>query len=265
MAQVKNTLTGQVLTIPDDQLASMSSQWQQVAPQQNDQTDGVDQTGWTDAMKAVYSSAKSYIDSQQKSGKIMNPSITIDPGTVQRFLDQAKSELDPYFTSIYQNAQADLNKFSTRLGQDYQTQVSDLGKVYGQNLEATQNNFAQRGLAFSSDRTKAENNLKDAANRSLTGINTQFGRSAEDAASTAAQQYGSRNISFNPTVQTGVGPAQINQPGVYGFTPSTESRVLAVAPPNIVGTVPNQQLYAQRARQNELISNERSLRGFYTM
>ena len=138
----------------------------------------------------------------------------------------------------------------------------DIGQQYGQALESTQESFARRGLTFSSERDKAEKLLADRAKSMLDAQQRATSRSLEDIGRTAAGTYGSRNLPSSFSLTTGASPIT-GVPGVYGITPSTGTRSIAL-PTDIVGSQERQRLYDERARVNELTANERQLRGLTT-
>jgi hypothetical protein len=226
-------------------------------------TAGVDQTGWTQAMTETYSALTDYIKTLTDQGKRVNPNVTIDQATIDKFMTQAKSELDPYYSSVFGQAQTDIQRQMQKYGEDYQAQEKNLGQEYGQALEQTQESYARRGLGFSSERDKAEQLLADRAQSGLSSLQQNATRQAEEYGSAAASTFGSRNLPSSFNFNTGAAPIQ-KKPGVYGFSTSNTPTSLFKMPNSVVGTQERQRLFDEKNRVNELTSNERQLRGLYT-
>lgn len=232
---------------------------------QTGSTGGPDTTGWSESMIAAYQAMSSYLEKLAGQGKTVNPNITIDEATIQKFTAQAKTELGPYYKSMFDQAQVDLQRSIDRIKQDFSSTEKDIGDQYGQALESTQEAFARRGLNFSTERDKAEKLLADRASRAL-GQNLQNAqRSAEDAGSFQLKQYGSSNLPGSYDIGTGATP-MTKRPGQYGIEGSNSVRSNLFTPPsNLIGTQERQKLFDEKNRVNELTANERQLRGFYTM
>jgi hypothetical protein len=222
---------------------------------------GVDQTGWSQAMMDAYSAMQGYIKTLTDQGKTVNPNITIDQATIDKFTGQAKDELGPYYESVFSQAQDDLNRSIERIKQDYAAGEQELGQKYGKALESTQEDYARRGLGFSSERDKAEKLLADRAETALASWQQTTRRSAEDVGGEAVKLYGSRNLPSQFNYNVGAAPIQ-RTPGVYGFTNSRSRTGLFDVPVGITGSYEQQRLYDERSRVNELTNAERQLRGF---
>lgn len=226
---------------------------------------GPDMTGWSESMIASYQAMASYLEKLAGQGKTVNPNITIDEATIQKFTAQAKTELGPYYKSMFDQAQSDLQRSIDRIKQDYSSTEKDIGDQYGQALESTQEAFARRGLNFSTERDKAEKLLADRASRTLQQNLQNAQRSAEDVGFAQLKQYGSSNLPGSYDIGTGATP-MTRRPGQYGIEGSNTVRSNLFTPPsNLIGTQERQKLFDEKNRVNELTANERQLRGFYTM
>lgn len=222
-------------------------------------TPSVDQSGWTQSMKDAYDAISGYVDTLKQQGKVVNPNITIDDVTIKRFTDQAKAELAPFYKQTFDQADADIRKSIEQIKQDFGTQQRDLSQAFGQQLESTQQNFADRGLTFSSQRDTAEQKLAQDYNERAQAAAEAASRQAGSVGTQAERTLGSSNLpSLDTTVQTG--SAVLGKPGVYGFTQNTGSRSLFTPVGNQTGSLERQKLFDEQQRVNELTANERQLR-----
>ena len=185
----------------------------------------------------------------------MNPDITINQAKLDEFTAKAASELGPKYQTMFSQAKSDLERAAARAQQDYSASEKNLGQQYGQQLEQTQEGFARRGLAFSSERDKAEKMLADRADTALQGLQQNTQRAVEDAGTQAVREFGSRNLPTSFNFQTGASAIR-NQPGVYGFSPSTQTRNLFTTPQDVTGTQEYQKQYEEANRVKKLSENE---------
>lgn len=224
---------------------------------------GVDQTGWTDAMKQSYDAMQQYVNSLTQSGKVVNPDINFDDETIARFTAQAKTELGDYYKPLFDQTASDIKVGLQRMGEDLSAYTDKLSKQFGTQLEATQEDFARRGLNVSSDRTKAETNLADTYNGALATKTQEQQRSAYDLGTAGERKLGS---SFFPTdtAQVGTGAkAMLGTPGQYGFSASTGRAPLFNPLGGTTGTLQNDQKFAEQSRVVDLKNAKRELDSTY--
>lgn len=227
---------------------------------------GVDQTGWTDSMKQLYDAMSGYVDTITKSGKIVNPDITIDDNLIAQFTAQAKTELGDYYKPLFDQTASDIKTGLQRIGEDLGSYTTQLSKQFGSQLENTQESFARRGLNFSSDRNKAETNLADTYATALAGKQQDAQRSAYDLGVAGVRKLGS---SFFPSETASYLSGQtptLGKAGVYGFSNGTKRNALfdPTSQGDVYGTLQGDQKYAETSRVNDLTNAERELRSnFY--
>ena len=223
--------------------------------QQQEQAPALDFSGFTQAMIESINAARDYTKLLQEQGKRVNPDITINQAKLDEFTAKAASELGPKYQTMFSQAKSDLERAAARAQQDYSASEKNLGQQYGQQLEQTQEGFARRGLAFSSERDKAEKMLADRADTALQGLQQNTQRAVEDAGTQAVREFGSRNLPTSFNFQTGASAIR-NQPGVYGFSPSTQTRNLFTTPQDVTGTQEYQKQYEEANRVKKLSENE---------
>lgn len=218
----------------------------------------IDQTGWTDAMKTMYSGLQDLTKSYTASGKQLNPNIKITQDTIDRFLEQAKQEVGPEYTQAFKQSNDDLARFAQQTKDNLSNNLRDISKSFGQNLENTQQNFANRGLEFSSDRDKAEQSVAEQATNQVAEATKQAENNLFDKGTSVERSIGSTNlIAPNTNVQTGFTP-QLGKPGVYALSSPTGTRDLWGASGGVTGTQERNQISDTNNYQTALINQKRS-------
>lgn len=222
-----------------------------------DQFDGHDTTGWTDAAKQAYLDTKSHLNDKAANGQVVNPNVTVNADLTQKYLEQAQNELGPQFAQTLKQAQQDLKTAGERLAQDTATKVRDIGLQYGQNLEAAQQNYANRGLEFSSSRDKTEAQLATSAQNALDQTTQDALRSGQDIGQQGERLLGSTNMAGVPQQQIATGQSPIvGLAGQYGLGAATGSRNLFTPEGNTFGTMQGYQANAIESLKNDLVINK---------
>lgn len=218
----------------------------------------VNQSGWTEAQKQVFQLYKDFFDKQAAIGKRVNPNITIDDSIIQKFKDIAKADAEPYYKQLFDQAEQDLKLAFQRTGQDYESEKRKLELSYGQNLEAAQGSFARRGLEFSSDRARAEQNLASQARSGLSALQIAGQRAYENVGLEAERNIGS---SLFPNISSNVSTYEpsLGRPGVYGFQ-QTGTRSLFNPVGNVTGELQRKQLFDIENRTKDMTEAERQYR-----
>lgn len=261
LPQYEITPQGPKLVVPTDQKET-SPEGFQISPDYKASSDvpqATDQSGWTDSMKQMYDALNQYISKMEAQGKRLNPNITIDDAIIQKFKNQAKTELDPYYSQVFQQAEEDIKRGLSQIGQDYETKARSLGLEYGKALEGTQEKFARKGLEFSSQRGKAEQSLADAAQRSLEGLQLGSQRQAGEIGIKGERELGSSLFPKSDMMLSGYSPTQ-GRAGVYGFQ-SIGGRSLFTPSGTVgTGTLQRDRLFGEEQRVRDLTEAERQYR-----
>lgn len=226
---------------------------------------GVDQSGWTESMKQAYEGLKGYVDLLAQQGLTVNPSTEVTPELAQKFLDQAKNELGPYYGQLISQAQQDAQTGYQRIIEDYNSAVSTVGQSYGRELESLQEDFASTGRTFSSQRDQAERRLADSTSRVLADTERNALRAGQDLGTTVERYLGSKSTPSAGSIP-GTGAPILGQPGMYGLSsPGGSSRQLYSNVGNVAGELERNRTTTELLRQKELIGNERTTRAFSTL
>lgn len=181
------------------------------------------------------------------AGKIINPNVTLEPAKMQEFLDQAKSQIDPYYAEQIGNFTQDLQTSIRRLQEDYTKNISRGEETFKTGLGVQAEGEAQAGLAFGSERNVRLGRTITGQNQALEDTSTQMARSMQDLGVQTERTIGSSglaglNLSYGA-------PAYIASES--GYTP-TGTRLLFTPQGNLIGTLPAQRSVDEINRQNQL-------------
>lgn len=207
-------------------------------------------------LKALYDQLKLQLDQQLERGNRVNPDLSISPKMTQRFLDQASSELSPYYKEILRQSKQDLTVSTARLMEDYNKNVAREQPQFEQNLESQQNQEASSGTAFSSGRVQREQNLVQGQNERLGDLATNTQRGFENLAIQGERNLGSRNF------------GELGIPSLSSYSASAQNRTIAPTGSRqlyqpqggLFGELPAQEKTAISGRGSELEELERKKR-----
>uniref|UniRef100_A0A6M3KHU2 Uncharacterized protein n=1 Tax=viral metagenome TaxID=1070528 RepID=A0A6M3KHU2_9ZZZZ len=212
---------------------------------------GIDTTGMSESMIMTLEGMQTLANNKMSSGTMLNPDITIDDDVIARFMEEAKAELGPYYRQAFQETEDDLKVGFQRLQMDKAKRELALSKQFGQELEQTQESFAQRGLDFSSQRDKAEQNVADKYKTEIDSNIESSARQGFDLGTKGERILGSAAF---PNIDTGVATGAtpiLNQPGVYGFQAGTGRKPLFNPLGGTTGTLERQRDFDLEKRTKE--------------
>lgn len=193
----------------------------------------------------------------------------IENGSIEanlaKYLEQAKTEVDPYYHQLISQTQQDLTRGLTQIGEDVASNERKLGQQYGVNLENTQEAMARRGLTNSSIRNTAEKTLAQNTQEAIDAGRQEALRRAQTLGTTAERSLGTTNLPTNLPTLTGAPTPITNTPGVYGTSAGTGTRDLYTSTPDTFGTLQADQATAEQKRQRDLASAQQTLQANYTM
>lgn len=146
----------------------------------NDATKKASFDAMPDEMKSIFLQTASALSKSIEAGKVVNPNINITPEQLSQFYNQAKTELDPYYTEQFNNLKGDLDLSLARLSENYTQSVQRAEDPFKQNLATQAESEAQQGTAFSSERNRRElTNVTNQTNALSDAYQTSQ-RSAQD-------------------------------------------------------------------------------------
>lgn len=194
----------------------------------------------------------------------INPDVQISADLIEKFYQQAKAELDPYYGQLFKQAQEDLIVGFKQIREDLTTQERNLESNYGKNLENIQEDAAARGLTFSSIRDKNEQSLVEQTQAAIEAGRREAERRARELGTQGERQIGTANL---PTL-SGINEAPtpiLNKPGVYSFAKPTGVRDLFKPIGSTTGKLEQDKLAAVQSRKLDLTNQERAYRGLNTI
>ena len=194
-----------------------------------------------DIMDQILAQNKAFLDSLSASGQQVNPTIEITPEMTAQFLSQAKTELNPYYSSYIDSIKGDLQNDLNTLSEKYKLQKEDAIAQFKTSLGVQGENEATRGTIFSGGRTSRLGSLQESSQRSLESLQNAALSTAKTAGTTAERDIGSLGLSnlTSPSIETGrlstlgegqyqpISMSSLYQPtgGIYGTT--TQNRTTA--------------------------------------
>ncbi len=205
-------------------------------------------------LKPAYVQLLNQLGKSIEAGKVINPDIEITPQKLQEFMDQAVTELDPFYQEQIGLVKTDLKTSLGRIQEDFDRSVERAEEPFLEGLSAQDEAEAQAGTTFGSERARREGQIiggqQDLIDDALRGSS----RRIEDISSQAERTIGSSNLSsiLSPSLRgTTVSRA--------GFTPGERS--LSFTPQgNLLGTLPKKREVDIRTRASELEDTERRQR-----
>jgi len=230
-------------------------------PQNNNQ-----QSTSTNSSFSLPSSAEKVLDVlQDKIAQTpINPDVQISADMIQKFYEQAKTELEPYYGQLFKQAQADLTTGFKQIGEDLATSERNLESNYGKSLENVQEDAASRGLTFSSIRDKNEQNLAEQTQAAIEAGRREAERRALSLGTQGERQLGSANLPNLPGINEAPTPI-LNKPGMYSFAKPTGVRDLFKPIGSTSGKLEQDKLAAIESRKLDLTNQERAYRGLNTI
>ncbi len=223
------------------------------APQQQpaQTTNGLPSTG-SAQLDALQGQLGSYVDQLAASGKTINPNIELSPSTVQQFLDQAKSEIHPYYASQIDSMKNEIGSSLQNMQRQYDLAKSGQEADFKKNLNDTREQLAAGGAAQSGFRGQQEQQLQQGAQRSIQSLTNSAAGNAGSTLYNAAQNIGSRNIS--DLGNGSFGTPTVSTAGAGGF--GTSGSTSFYNPTDITGQVEYQQNADTRNLQDFLTQQE---------
>ena len=197
-------------------------------------------------LQAIYLQTSATLSKAISAGKVVNPDVEITPEKSKEFLDQAVSELEPYYQEKYTVLKSDVDKSAGRLIEDFRKGVDRRKDVFKKTLEDTAQAEAESGTVYSSGRIEREARTVDLENQALSDAETTTARGVEDIGRTFEKEAGSDRA------------RTLNIPGLESFraTPTGYSpgptRSLFQPFTSIVGNIAKERDVATKTRQSEL-------------
>ncbi|RJO60401.1 hypothetical protein C4544_05240 [candidate division WS5 bacterium] len=206
------------------------------------------QTG-NEILDETLKGVREYLETLKAQGMKLNPAIEITPEVTQRFINQAETELSPYYSSRIKVIKNDLNRNLETLNKQYLSQKARAETEFRNSLAATQEDFADRGLTFSGQRQKTEGQFGESAGRYFEDLASSFAEKGREFGTTAERTLGSRELDglTSPSITT-----YKPEIGTDFNLSETGSRSLFSPESGVVGSLEREKLAAKKARELEL-------------
>lgn len=200
-------------------------------------------------LNALLGQMQTYLQTIIASGKQINPNIELEPKLIQQFLDQATSEIDPYYASQIKNIKDQLQPNLDLIQRQYENEKMNSEATFKKSIADSRESAAGAGTVFSGQRILGEKNYLDQTNRGLDLNAAQYQNQVNNTLRNTAGQVGSRNLSNlnTPSFATAAGTLEGN--GSFYNTGRTYN---ALVPSGITGSLEQDKLTAIRSRQNQL-------------
>lgn len=207
------------------------------------------------ALKETLDILRLQLQQKLEEGKKVNPDLTITPELAQKFVNDATSELDPYYQELIGQHKQDLDISFRQLQQDYTTAIQREQPAFQDKLESQDISEAESGTAFSSGRVKREGDIVRGQQERLDDMFNQSQREVQSRALSSERAIGSRNFADLgiPSLSTYSAGRTISP---RGELTSTGTRSLYTPQGGLFGTVPAEQKTAVAKRAGELETNE---------
>jgi len=110
----------------------------------------------------------SIVDQAKAGGKKLNPQLDLSkPEVLQQFIDQAATELDPYYKTLFKAARQDIYSYMDNAQKQYELVAKQEAEKFRRSLGDSRESAAGRGMSQSSNQMFSEQNLMSDTNASL--------------------------------------------------------------------------------------------------
>lgn len=184
--------------------------------------------------------------------------FTVTPEMRAAYLEQARTELDPYFGEVIRLTELNMGTSLSRLVEDARASEATLQRQYGQSLTNTQENLQDRGLLYGGVRQQTEQTLADTYNEQFAGLGTNFERNLEDTSLAFEEALGSdRASAYGNTLGTTQEVGRVIA-GTPEFSLGATTNIYQPVG-DLYGDITRDQTYAEESRANELETAERDM------
>ena len=159
------------------------------------------------AFDAVIKQMNQMFEQALASGQKLNPQLDLSkPEVMKQFIDQAETELDPYYKTLFSAAKKDVYSYMDNAQKQYELLAKQEAEKFRRSLGDSRESAAGRGMSQSSNQMFAEQNLMSDTNASLeSAYNTQaynlggkirdytYAYGTDQGLTTPVKQYGVTN------------------------------------------------------------------------
>ena len=181
-----------------------------------------------------------------EGGQILNPDIQFTHERLQEFMDEAQTDIEPYYQEVLGQAKDDIELSLNRLSEDYKREVGRAEEPFKEGLAVQDEAEAQAGLTYGSERVRREGQNIESQQRSLDDVFREVERGVQDTVSVGERTLGSSFLS------------DLQSPQFSPFTASAggfqqgQSRTLGGLQGGLLGSIPKQKEVDVRTRASEI-------------
>lgn len=208
-----------------------------------------------------------YVDNAASTAE--SQGFTVTPEMRAAYLEQARTELEPYYGEVIRLAELDLGTSLSRLVEDARASEATLTRQYGQSLTNTQSSLQNRGMLYGGGanytggvRGQEEQALADTYNEQFAGLGKNFDRNLQDTSLAFEKDLGSSaaleaSQSLGTTQEVGRVLA-----GTPTFSLGADTNIFKPVG-DLYGDINRDQTYNEQTRANSLETAERDLFSTY--
>lgn len=179
------------------QTGLQSQQQQAPAPKTIPGTD-IETTG-NPTLDSILTGLGGYVQNNLAQGNVVNPALQITPDLVSKFLQQAHTQVDPYYRDQMNQELDNINASLKNLGAQYGFAQGDAQAQFQQGLATSREAAAGAGTAFSGGRGLNEQNMLSAQNRTLGALDTAYQQKIGDTLRAGAAKIGTNTMGLPST------------------------------------------------------------------
>lgn len=145
------------------------------------------------AQDALLAELQVFIKAQQDAGLKINEALNFDQATIDKFLETAKKQVQPFYAQQIETIKADVLRTAPQILQEYGNDIEKQKASFESNLDNTRESFADRGTAFSGQRAKSELGMQSEQDRNLATLSQGYGNKLYELGRNAEQKIGASN------------------------------------------------------------------------
>lgn len=201
-----------------------------------------------DTLKMAWITSMNSVQQSIEAGKVINNKLDLsNPTVMKRFIDDATTQLDPYYKEQFRQYEQDLGNSLERMDTDYKNAISRSEDDFKLGLGKQAESEAQSGTAFSSGRTDRLGQSITEQQQGIDDATTALLRNKQDLAQNAERTLGSDAFSKF----SGKFGANQYQVGQNGYT-NIGSRSLFTPQGQLLGSLPGDRTVAINTEANRL-------------
>lgn len=208
----------------------------------------------------LYNQLQDYLEQLRQRGQVINPNVEITPDKVSEFVQQASSEITPYYASQLKVA---TDQFLQSIGYSQDQLLAkekDLQQRYSEAVRNLGANEAEVGFAQSGRRALAEQQLADTTQQQLTNQRQELQFNLGKSIGSFAEKYGTANVPQDQLPPLPDTPQAL--PGQANFQSQAQNRNLYQLSPSVYdGLKGTQQYQEQSDLQQRQAQLEQAYRG----